>query len=824
MLPTALLIALATLSPAHATSTGRTGVTTTGCSCHGTASSATTVTITPSATTVTPGGAITVSVTVSNSTKTGAGFNAGVVDAGGSNAGTLAAGTGSKVASSEVTHTARQTMTSGSYTFTFGWTAPSTPGTYRIRAAGNAVNSNGASSGDAWALATTTEITVCAADGDGDGVTVCGGDCNDSNGAIFPGATELPGDLVDQNCDSAELCYVDADNDGYRLTSTIASADADCADSGEGVATEPTGDCNDSSSAINPAATELPGDLVDQNCDGAELCYVDADNDGYRLTSTVASVDADCADSGEGVASEPTGDCNDASSTIRPGATELPGDLVDQNCDGAELCYVDADNDGYRLTSTISSTDADCSDSGEGIASEPTGDCNDSSGAINPGATELPGDLVDQNCDGAELCYVDADNDGYRLSTTITSADCADPGEGIATEPTGDCNDANALIRPGATETCDGVDQDCDGLVDDGAPGGSFYYLDVDGDGYGDPATQVTSCTTLSGYILAGGDCDDTRIGVNPAASEVCDAADLDEDCDGLAEDDDPSASGKLPWFVDADGDTYGDALAGSFCDAPIGAVRSDTDCDDSDSASYPSAPESCSDAVDYNCDGVVSRVDLDGDGWAACEECDDLNINVNPTAVEVCNTIDDDCNGVVDGSEAEDAFTFYVDADSDGYGDPTRPVFDCAAPEGTSASDADCDDDNPLANPEGTEVWYDGVDQDCDENDDDQDGDGAAAADDCDDTNPELIEDCGEDTGTDDGSADGADGADGGTADGADGTDGTDGTTDDQSDDGGGEDPPKGSTGCASSPAPAAGLGLFGALGALLFGLRRRR
>jgi hypothetical protein len=400
----------------------------------------------------------------------------------------------------------------------------------------------------------------------------------------------------------------------------------------------------------------------------------------------------------------------------------------------------------------------------------------------------------------------------------------------VASEPTGDCNDANALIRPGASETCDGVDQDCDGLVDDGAPGSSSYYLDVDGDSYGDPATLVTSCSAPSGYILTGGDCDDTRTGVNPAAAEVCDAADLDEDCDGLAEDDDPSASGKQAWFVDADGDTYGDAFAGDFCEAPTGAVRSDTDCDDSDGATYPSAPESCTDATDFNCDGVVSRVDLDEDGWAACEECDDLNADVNPRAIEVCNELDDDCNGTVDGAEATDAFTFYVDADSDGYGDPSLPVFDCVAPEGTSTSDADCDDSNPLASPEGTEVWYDGVDQDCDERDDDQDGDGAALADDCDDTNPDLIEDCGEDTGGGDGTDDGtADGADDGAADGVDdgvddGTaDGTDGTADGATD-GGDDGGDKGSTGCASSQAPAAGLGLLGAISALLLGLRRRR
>src|SRR6185295_8959501 len=135
----------------------------------------------------------------------------------------------------------------------------------------------------------------------------------------------------------------------------------------------------------NPGATEVAGDSVDQNCDGQELCFADADNDGARLSSTVVSTDTDCLDSGEGTTADPL-DCNDSNASIHPGATEGVGDGIDQNCDGAEICYADADNDGYRTSGTVASADSDCLDSGEASASVPSGDCNNSNAAVNPGA------------------------------------------------------------------------------------------------------------------------------------------------------------------------------------------------------------------------------------------------------------------------------------------------------------------------------------------------------------------------------------------------------------------------------------------------------
>ena len=206
----------------------------------------------------------------------------------------------------------------------------------------------------------TTGCSHSLIDVDGDGfapltIAGCGTDCNDGQPAVKPGAVELSGDGVDQNCDGTELCYVDGDNDGYRTSLTVASVDLDCDDLGEASATDPSGDCNDGVPAIRPGATESAGDLVDQNCDGAELCYVDGDNDGYRSgTLTVASVDLDCNDPGEATAGAFV-DCNDGNSAVNPGVTEVCGNGIDDNCnnqsDELPECFITCNWTGARWLS-----------------------------------------------------------------------------------------------------------------------------------------------------------------------------------------------------------------------------------------------------------------------------------------------------------------------------------------------------------------------------------------------------------------------------------------------------------------------------------------
>ncbi|MFH1465806.1 MAG: MopE-related protein [Pseudomonadota bacterium] len=136
---------------------------------------------------------------------------------------------------------------------------------------------------------------------------------------------------------------------------------------------------------------------------------------------------------------------------------------------------------------------------------------------------------------------------------------------------------------------------------------------------------------------------------------------------------------------------------------------------------------------------------DLDGDGWPRSGgDCDDADPAVNPGQTEICNGVDDDCDGYVDNG-ADGASWWYPDGDGDGYGDENgKSVQSCSAPGGHVADGTDCDDDDDAINPGVEEVWYDGVDQDCAGDDDyDQDGDGYLGTDfggeDCDDTSDQV-------------------------------------------------------------------------------------
>ncbi len=95
----------------------------------------------------------------------------------------------------------------------------------------------------------------------------------------------------------------------------------------------------------------------------------------------------------------------------------------------------------------------------------------------------------------------------------------------------GGCDDADPFVGPWCTEECNGVDDNCDGVVDEGV--GTPYYVDADGDGYGKAGSVVLMCESAKGYSLEGGDCDDAEAAISPAATEVPGNG-LDDDCDGV--------------------------------------------------------------------------------------------------------------------------------------------------------------------------------------------------------------------------------------------------------------------------------------------------
>ncbi|MBM4371563.1 MAG: putative metal-binding motif-containing protein, partial [Deltaproteobacteria bacterium] len=262
-------------------------------------------------------------------------------------------------------------------------------------------------------------------------------------------------------------------------------------------------------------------------------------------------------------------------------------------------------------------------------------------------------------------------------------------------------------------EVCNGVDDDCDGLVDPpGVPGCSTFWRDGDGDGRGagDPACL---CGAQAGWVQQAGDCDDADPTVSPAAMEHCDLE--DDDCDGVV--DEAPAVGCLPCWLDADGDGWGGTEPACFCVPAAPWVLVDGDCDDQRPEVHPSAMELC-DGADQDCDGVEDAVcDGDGDGWCAgpvppsgcapeainygvCQalhlaklllycpagygDCQDGDGSVHPGAPELCDGKDQDCDAVVDEG---------MDLDGDGW---------CGGSGGACCplGGGDCEDLDPAVHP----------------------------------------------------------------------------------------------------------------------------
>ncbi|MCB9763746.1 MAG: FG-GAP repeat protein [Alphaproteobacteria bacterium] len=200
--------------------------------------------------------------------------------------------------------------------------------------------------------------------------------------------------------------------------------------------------------------------------------------------------------------------------------------------------------------------------------------------------------------------------DGTPDSTPVDSAIPAVDGDDDGFTEDVDCDDADPAVHPEADERCNGVDDDCDGDIDEDASDAGTWYTDGDGDEYGDAA--VIACAQPEGTVSLPGDCDDGDAAVNPGAAEVCNG--VDDDCDGLVDDADTDVEGVSPWHPDADGDTYGDPeITTVACDAPAGHVADDSDCDDSSAAAAPGLEEICGDGLDNDCDGTANGCGLSG-------------------------------------------------------------------------------------------------------------------------------------------------------------------------------------------------------------------
>ena len=551
-------------------------------------------------------------------------------------------------------------------------------------------------------------------DVDGDGFVSCAAcnnaancDCNDNDPNIKPGAVEVC-DTVDQNC-NGQLDDVPARRCFAGPNVTPDTYTGTC----PGPMCTPKGVCVAGMQMCSAAGAW-------GMCAGATLPA----NAPADMEMTCNNRDDDCdgvVDDGnfdkdmDGVR-ECDGDCDDNDATVKPGAPEI--------CDGKDNnCDMTTDGVATACYSGPAST------AGKGICRNGTQQCQMGMGQgacvgevlpvlladggvpqFNPDAgindPEALCNMLDDDCDG----IVD---DGFDLD-----------GDGVTTCQN-DCDDADRFNFPGNRELCDCHDNNCNTQVDEGDVCRGAPCHDFDGDGY-------TNCA---------GDCDDSNPAVGPHVSERP-GNNVDDDCDGATDED-----------TDEDGDgfsiTQGDCNdrvaainpgAVEVCDGFDNDCDNQTDegfdqdndfattcagdCDDTNAARSPFRKEICGNGVDENCDGRVDEdTDADGDGVTTCQgDCNDFNASVHPAggnvsvAMEICDGQDNDCDGRTDEG-------FDVDGDF---------VATCFG---------DCNDTDDQVSPNIIEVPANSKDDDCDglvdEGADDRDNDGFSAfCGDCNDSN----------------------------------------------------------------------------------------
>ena len=227
--------------------------------------------------------------------------------------------------------------------------------------------------------------------------------------------------------------------------------------------------------------------------------------------------------------------------------------------------------------------------------------------------------------------------DGDKEPSSEPSNEVVDAdGDGVSADV--DCNDEDATVYPDADEICDGLDNNCDELVDNDATDASTFYEDSDGDGFGDGEITEEACEAPDGFVDNMDDCDDLEAAANPDAEEICDG--IDNNCDGATDEE----LELFESYIDTDGDGFGsDEETTEDCQVPEGFADNMNDCDDGDESIG-------SNLEDMDCDGILNSEDgdADGDGYLSDEECDDMDASMVQLIDSIATeSFDEDGDGV---------------------------------------------------------------------------------------------------------------------------------------------------------------------------------